>query len=134
MRSCTSSEMQGPTLSSRRSAAILAAAALALLPWAVLLNLILPSRHVARHWDIAWTGFDVALACAFLAVAVGVWQERPWLVPVAATAGAMLVCDAWFDILTADTRTEVIVAVVLAICAELPLAALCFWLALRDRR
>ena len=118
----------------RRSAALLGAAALALVPWAVLLNLVLPSKHVARHWDIAWTGFDIALAGALLAVAVAAWNDRAWLVPAAATAGAMLVCDAWFDILTADTQTQVIVALVLAVCAELPLAALCFWLAFRERR
>jgi hypothetical protein len=46
----------------------------------------------------------------------------------------MLVCDAWFDTLTATTRTEVIVSLVEALAAELPLAALCLVMALRPRR
>ena len=126
--------MEGRIRNPRLAGALFGAVALALLPWAVLLNLILPSDHVARHWNIAWTGFDIALAGVLFAVAIGVWQQRPWLVPVAAAAGAMLVCDAWFDVLTASTEAQVIVAVVLAVCAELPLALFCFGIALRERR
>ena len=36
-------------------------AALALVPWIVLLLHALPSTHRAAHWDLAWAGFDVGL-------------------------------------------------------------------------
>src|SRR5229473_343719 len=87
-------------------AGVLGAPAFALLPWALLLGFELPSRHLARHWDLAWTGFDVALA------------------------GTLLLCDAWFDVLTASTTTERTVAIILAFAGELPLAVLCFAISL----
>lgn len=39
-------------------------------------------------------------------------------------------CDAWFDILTSRASSDVFQAVLLAVLVELPLAALCFWMAL----
>ena len=50
-------------------AAVLAVAAVVLIPWAIALGQMLPSRHVANHWDAAWTGFDVILAFSLLATA-----------------------------------------------------------------
>ena len=38
-------------------------------------------------------------------------------------------CDAWFDILTSRTSSDILQAVLLAVLVELPLAALCFWMA-----
>src|SRR5215475_15612534 len=91
-----------------------------------LLGVALPSRHLAAHWDLAWTGFDLALAAALLATAWAAWHGRSWLSPVAAIAGTLLVADAWFDVLTASTTTEREVAAAMAVVAELPLAVLCF--------
>jgi hypothetical protein len=111
---------------------LLAGVAVALVPWTVLLNEQLPSRHLASHWDMAWTGFDLALAAVILAAAVSALRgSADWLGRLATAGGTMLVCDAWFDTLTSTTRTEVIVAVVEAAAAELPLALLCFAIARR---
>src|SRR5437764_1295234 len=52
--------------------AVFGLAALLLVPWIVLLVVALPSEHRAAHWDIAWAGFDVALALLLLTVAVEV--------------------------------------------------------------
>jgi hypothetical protein len=41
----------------------------------------------------------------------------------------VLVCDAWFDVLTAHTTSEMVQAILEALLIELPLAALCFWMA-----
>jgi hypothetical protein len=109
--------------------ALLATVAVALGPWTILLNARLPSRHVAVHWDTAWTGFDVALALVLLATAYGAACGRPWSERAAAVAGTLLVCDAWFDVLTSSTATEVTVAAIEAGVAEVPLAVLCFALA-----
>jgi len=47
----------------------------------------------------------------------------------AAVTGTLLVCDAWFDVLTSRGTTDVVQAAVLAVFVELPIAALCFWMA-----
>ncbi|MEU8870589.1 hypothetical protein AB0D24_05375 [Streptomyces javensis] len=53
----------------------------------------------------------------------------------AAATGALLVVDAWFDTVTAASGGELAAAVAMALCAELPLAAVCTALALgRERR
>ena len=104
-------------------------AALLLVPWVILLVAALPSAHRAAHWDIAWAGFDVGLALLLLTVAVVAWRRSPWLEGAATATATLLVVDAWFDILTASTGTELVVAVTEAAFVELPLAVLCLRLA-----
>jgi hypothetical protein len=43
--------------------------------------------------------------------------------------GTLLVCDAWFDVLTSRGTSAVAQSIVEALLVELPLAALCFWIA-----
>jgi hypothetical protein len=108
---------------------LFALAGIVLVPWVVFLVRSLPSTHAAAHWDIAWAGFDVGLALLLLAVAVAAWRRSPWLEGAATAAAALLVVDAWFDILTSSTRVELGVAIGEALLVELPLAGLCFLLA-----
>ncbi len=89
----------------------------------------LPSTHAAAHWDIAWAGFDVGLALLLLGVAVSAWRRSPWLEGTATAAAALLVVDAWFDIMTSSSHLELAIAIGEAILIELPLAALCYVLA-----
>src|SRR5205823_13272932 len=100
-------------------------AALGLVPWVVVLVRLLPSTHRSAHWDVAWGGFDVALALLLLAVAVAAWRGSPWLEGAATAAATLLVVDAWFDVLTSSTGTELAVALVEALLVELPLAGVC---------
>src|SRR5581483_9873131 len=93
--------------------AVLAAAAVALVPWTVALTVILPSRHLADHWDLAWTGFDVVLACSLLATAAAAARSRRAVQPLAAASAALLFCDAWFDVLTASSGIDLEVAILL---------------------
>jgi hypothetical protein len=109
-------------------------AALLLVPWVVLLVYVLPSAHRAAHWDIAWSGFDVALALLLSAVALAAWRRSLWLEGVASAAATLLFVDAWFDVLTSSTRLELIVAVLEAVLVELPLAVLCLLLARNAKR
>jgi hypothetical protein len=46
-------------------------------------------------------------------------------VPAAAVTGTMLLCDAWFDVITSSGGSEQIESILEACFAELPLAALC---------
>ena len=81
-------------------------------------------REVVENWDIAWTGFDIALAGVLAAVAVSAYRRSGLLPRLATAAGTALVCDAWFDVVT-SARGEVGEAVLEAVLAELPLAAVC---------
>ena len=45
-------------------APLLALCAVVLIPWTLVLAYRLPARHTSHHWDIAWVGFDLALAAA----------------------------------------------------------------------
>ena len=97
---------------------------MALIPWTLWLTFSLPSRHVSRHYDLAWVGFDIALAAVLGLTARAAFRGSQLLAPFAAATGAMLVCDAWCDIVT-STPGERLEAVLQAVFAELPLAALC---------
>jgi hypothetical protein len=103
--------------------------AVALLPWTAYLSATLPSEHLANHWDIAWAGLDLLEAVALLALFVAVVRRSVFVPMFAAVAGTALICDAWFDVMTAGTGRSLHWAVVEALVAEVPLAVLCFWLA-----
>jgi hypothetical protein len=108
---------------------LFALSGLVLVPWIVFLVRSLPSTHAAAHWDIAWAGFDVGLALLLLGVALSAWRRSPWLEGVATAAAALLVVDAWFDLLTTSTHLDLAIAIGEAVLVELPLAGLCVLLA-----
>jgi hypothetical protein len=108
---------------------IMGGLAIALLPWTVYLSVTLPPKHESVHWDIVWPGLDVGIALAVAATVVGLVRLSTHLPILAAIAGTLLLCDAWFDTLTSQPGTELAWAAVEALVAELPLAAFCFWIA-----
>ena len=116
-------------MSDRRAAVVAGLVAVGLLPWALFLKWHLPAHHVVSHWDTAWTGFDLALAIVLISLMLCLLRRSPWTQMVAAVAGTMLVCDAWFDLLTASPGIGFDEALVEALVAELPLAVGCFLLA-----
>lgn len=103
--------------------------ALLLLPWAGFLIVTLPRNYTANHWRVAWGGFDIGLGAAMVATAIAVVRRSPFAEVAAAVCGTLLVCDAWFDVLTSRTTGELVQAGLEASLVELPLAALCFWMA-----
>jgi hypothetical protein len=109
-------------------APILLVTALGLGPWTLWLTYSLPSRHITHHYDLAWVGFDIALLCAFAFTGWCAIRNSQWLVPAAAMTGTMLVCDAWFDVVTSSSGGEQLEALLEACFAELPLAALCVFI------
>jgi hypothetical protein len=110
----------------RFAAYVFGAAGIGLLPWTVWLSASLPPHHRSANWDLAWSGFDSALAVLFLATAFAAWRRRPWLTAVAAATGALLLADAWFDVVLESRSDDRALALVEAFAAELPLAAFCF--------
>ena len=107
---------------------ILSGVVVALLPWTAFLTATLPARHLARHWDLAWAGLDVFEAAAIATTAIALVRRSTWLAVPATAAGTALLGDAWFDLITASPGDELRWSL-LALFAELPLAALCFWIA-----
>ena len=109
-----------------------------LIPWVVYLGFSLPARQVSHHYDAAWVGFDVFELIALGATGYLALRRSRYLALAAASAATLLVCDAWFDVLT-SSRHEMLESVVLAAVIELPLAVVCAWLSyhtehLADRR
>jgi hypothetical protein len=118
----------------RRLAFALAVIALFLVPWTVFITASLPSEHHTPHWALAWGGFDVALVLGAATTAWACARRPDWLPLPASITGTLLICDAWFDVLTAQPGGELREAVLSAVLAELPLAALCFWMARDSER
>jgi hypothetical protein len=101
-----------------------------LLPWTVYMVATLPARHVQpNYYDVAWGGFDIVLAALLVASGVGLLRRRLWVQSTATAAATMLVCDAWFDILSSRPGTERVLAILLALVAELPSAVICLLIA-----
>lgn len=112
-------------------AIIYAIMAMVMLPWAFVLAEELPKRHLVDNWHLVWLGFDIILGLVFLTTAYGLYKRRFW-VPISASVAATLVlCDAWFDIGTARTKSQILNAALLAVFIEIPIALLSFWIAYR---
>jgi hypothetical protein len=103
-----------------------------MIPWTAFVAVVLPSRHLSAHYDLAWTGFDAMLFVALAATAYFALRRSRYLPIVAAAAGTLLFVDAWFDVLT-SRHTDLIVAIGFAVFIELPLGALCWWLSLQTQ-
>jgi hypothetical protein len=111
-----------------------AAAGIVLVPWTVWLASSLQPDHQTNRWDLAWTGFDGGLAAMFLITAFAAWRRSPWVGITAGATGTLLVTDAWFDIVLESHGDELRFAILLAAVVELPVAAICFWIAYRTER
>ncbi len=98
-----------------------------LVPWTVYLAGSLPSQQVSTNYDAAWAGFDVLLALALAGTACFALRQSVYLATTASATAALLVVDAWFDVLTTP-GVQRIESVLLAVFVELPLAAVCIWL------
>ena len=103
--------------------------AVVLVPWTALVIASLPDHYKANHWSMAWTGFDIGLGLALAATAVAVLRRSTFAELAATVSGTLLVCDAWFDVMTSRGTKDVAQAVASALLVELPLAGLCFWVA-----
>lgn len=99
-----------------------------LVPWTVLLGLSLPPKYDAGHWDLLWTGFDVALICVLGYAAWAAWFRRQILASTTIVAGTLLLCDAWFDIITSFGHRDQWLTLLTGFGAEIPLALFFFWL------
>jgi hypothetical protein len=113
----------------RLIAPFFALAGLVLIPWTIWHMFSLPAHHESENWRTVWAGFDLAEAAALVGVALTALRGSLWLGPVAAITGTLLCVDAWFDITLEAGGQNLLAAVLEAALVELPLAAICFWVA-----
>lgn len=100
-----------------------------MLPWIAGLAFTLPTRHEAAHYGASWIGFDLALSGMLLRTGWLAQKGREHIELSAAMTGTLLLVDAWFDVVTADTDRELALALAFALGGEIPLAAFCLWIA-----
>jgi len=119
---------------SRRAALAYMVMGLALIPWTVYLAVSLPKRQVDTHYRGAWVGFDLLLVVAIVLTAYYAFRmdDRVQL-PAMATATLLLV-DAWFDVMTAGSRTATLEALLMALVVEIPAALFSLFVARQVNR
>lgn len=115
---------------SRFRIGVVTASLVLLVPWVIYLASALPRVHRVRNWDLLWVGFDV-IELVLLAVTLWLGVRRRLLVVLSAFAtGVVLLCDAWFDVMTANPG-ELWKSVLAAVLLEGPLALLLMSAAVR---
>jgi len=101
-----------------------------LIPWIVWLTFALPNDYVVHGWWATWAGFDLLLLFFMAATVILGMLRRQLLLLAAFATGVLLVCDAWFDIMTAGPA-DLWLSVFTAALGELPLALLLVAVSLR---
>jgi hypothetical protein len=104
----------------------MAGGAIALVAGIVFLATTLPANDVAP-------GFDVLLAAFMAITAVLVFVRRQLVPPTAFATGVLLICDAWFDVMTAGPH-DLWASALTATLVELPVAIMLIAIALRMSR
>ncbi|ORJ59924.1 hypothetical protein [Mycobacterium simiae] len=94
---------------------------IAMIPWLIYLAMTLPDSYIARNWVLTWVGFDVLLVGFMVATAILGYLRRRILMLAAFTSGVLLICDAWFDLMTAGPD-DIWLSLVTALGIEVPLA------------
>jgi hypothetical protein len=102
----------------------LALCCLGLIPWTIGLAVTLPRNYLVANWPLAWIGFDVILLGCLSTTAWALWKQRQVAVPASMITSVLLLCDAWFDILTAHGGRCLFLSIATAAFAELPIAVL----------
>jgi hypothetical protein len=102
----------------------LALCCIGLIPWTIGLAVTLPRSYLVGNWPLAWTGFDVILLGCLSTTAWALWKQREVAVPASLITSVLLLCDAWFDIVTAHGGRCLEVSIATAVLGELPIAGL----------
>ena len=125
--------MDGESEVARWVAPVFIFCSVVLIPWIVYLGFSLPERQISHHYAAAWVGFDIFELIALGSTGYLALRRSRYLAIASASAATLLVCDAWFDVLTSPRR-QMIGSIVLAVVIELPLAGVCAWLSYHTER
>ena len=104
--------------------------ALGTVPWVIFLAVTLPRHATFAHYRGVWVGFDTALVIVLALTGFLAWRGRPQVALASTAAATMLLVDAWFDVMTTPRGHGWLMSLALAVLVELPLAAICLWIAL----
>jgi len=104
-----------------------------MIPWIGYLSVTLPQKYVAHNWPATWIGFDILLLGFMGATAVLGFLRRQLIVLTGFTTGVLLICDGWFDLMTAKPE-DAAVSVLTAMLIQAPMAFLLISGALRIMR
>jgi hypothetical protein len=119
-----------PTIPAARPLArFLIAAGIVLVPWLIYLACTLPAASAP-----AWTALDALEATGLITTGLLLRRGDPRLTPAALATALLLVTDAYADITTAASASDLTSAITMAVLAELPTATLCTALALHHLR
>src|SRR5262249_32356817 len=88
----------------------------------------------ANHWSATWVGFDILLLVSFATTSWTAWRRSPAATAATAVTVTLLGCDAWFDMTTASTTSDLMASAITAAAGELPLAAVLIYLTRRALR
>ncbi|OBK21010.1 hypothetical protein A5634_11090 [Mycobacterium asiaticum] len=105
----------------------------AMIPWIGYLAWTLPQKYVAHNWPVTWVGFDILLLGFMAATALLGFKRRQLLILTGFTTGVLLICDAWFDMMTAGPE-DAALSVITAVLIQAPMAFLLISGALRLMR
>jgi hypothetical protein len=109
---------------------IMTGGTLVLIPWIVYLAFALPDDYLVHDWTATWVGFDLLLLALMAATVIFGMLRRQLMLLTAFGTGVLLICDAWFDLMTAGTN-DFRIAILTAAFGDLPLAAVLITGALR---
>lgn len=101
----------------------------AMVPWLFVLAHRLPAQATAAHWNTVWVGLDSLEALGLISTGLLLRRRDARAGLTAAATASLLAIDAWFDVLTSAPGGERAAAIAMAAGAELPMAALCAFLA-----
>jgi hypothetical protein len=110
--------------SGHRIAWFLVLCCLGLIPWTIGLAVTLPRSYLVGNWPLAWTGFDIVLLLCLGTTAWALWRQRLVAVPTSMITSALLLCDSWFDIVTAHGGRCLVLSLMTAAFVEVPIALL----------
>lgn len=107
--------------------------------WAVWLGATLPPSGMQQqwsttqlgldNWSLTWVGLDFVEVVGLLGCGALLRRGHPTTRTIALLTLPVFVLDAWFDVLTALTRSDLLVSATMALFAELPAAVLLGWVA-----
>jgi hypothetical protein len=117
----------------RNRLTLMTVGSIGLIPWMAYLGWSLPANYEAHNWPATWIGFDCLLIAFMTATAVLGWQRRQLVLLAGFTTGVLLICDAWFDIMTSGPD-QVWISVFTAAAFNVPIAVLLMTGALRILR
>ena len=106
-------------------------AGLAMIVWVYYLSVTLPASARDAHWSLSWVGLDSGEALALFATGRFLLRRDNRCVLTAFGTAVLLLADAWFDVTSAAPGPDLATAIVMAVCAELPVALFCAVLAAR---